>query len=150
MKIRCHPDHTTLLKSILNQASVLDPVSSFDNHIHLIPHGLLQTKDATPVKNQITQHNRFLAQTSIVPILNIAPETMNSGLKDRLLVIISVIGFEPTYLTTKSGKWLVIVKKSQKDQARREIDLVINNTIFPESQVAKPSRSNRHNINSPS
>ena len=150
MKIRCHPDHTTLLKSILNQASVLDPVSSSDSHIHLIPYGLLQTKDATTVKNQITQYNRFLAQTGIVPILNIAPETMNSGLKYRILVIISVIGFEPTYLTTKSGKWLVIVKKSQKDEARREIDLVINNTIFPESQVAKPSRSNRHNINSPS
>ena len=37
-------------------------------------------------------------------------------------------------------------KKSQKTQARQEIDLVINNTIFLESQVAKPSHSNRHNI----
>ena len=89
-----------------------------------------------------------MAQTGIVPILNITPDTIDSGLKDRLLAITSVIGLEPTYLITKSGKWLVIVKKSQKDQARQEIDLVINNTIFPESQVAKPGCSNRHNINS--
>ena len=60
---------------------------------------------------------------------------MNSGLKDRLLAITSVIGLEPTYLTTKSGKWLVVVKKSKKDQARQEIDQVINDTIFPDSQV---------------
>ena len=73
---------------------------------------------------------------------------MNSGLKDRLLAINSVIEIEPTCLTTKSYKWLVIVKTSQKDQTRQEIDQVINNTIFHEFQVAKPGRSNRHNINS--
>ena len=69
---------------------------------------------------------------------------MNSGLKDRLLAINSVIGLELMYLTTKSGKWLIIVKKSQKDQTRQEIDLVINNTI----SLNLPGRSNRHNINS--
>ena len=54
-EIRCHPDHATLLKSTLIQASVLDPVSPSDNHIHFIPYGLLQTTDANTVKNQITQ-----------------------------------------------------------------------------------------------
>ena len=62
----------------------------------------------------ITQHNRFLAQTGMVPILNVAPETINAGLKDRVLAITSVKGLEPTYLTTKSGKWLVILKKNMK------------------------------------
>ena len=147
-ELRCHPAHTALLKLILIQVSVLDPVSLSDNHIHFIPYGLLQTTDATTVKNQITQQNRFLPQTGIFPVLNITPKTMNSGLRDRLLEITSVIGLEPTYLTTKSGKWLVIVKQSKKDQVRQEIDLVINNTIFTNSQVAKPGRSNRHNISS--
>ena len=73
---------------------------------------------------------------------------MQSGLKDRLLVITSIINHEPTYLTTKSGKWLVKVKKARKDQTRQEIDQVINDTIFPDSKIDKPSRSNRHNINS--
>lgn len=73
---------------------------------------------------------------------------MNSGIKYRILAITSVIGLQPTYLITKLGKWLVIVKKSQNDQARQEIDLVINNTIFPDSQVVNSGRSNRHNINS--
>ena len=118
-EIRCQHDHATLLKSILIQASVLDPVSPSDNHIHFIPYGLLQTTDTLSVKNQITQQNRFLAQTCIVPILNIAPETMNSGLKYRLLSITSIIGFEPTYLTTESGKWLVIVKNQKKTKQER-------------------------------
>ena len=38
-------------------------------------------------------------------------------------------------------------KKSQKDQSRRAIDIVINETLFPESQTERPGRSNRHNIN---
>ena len=146
--IRCHPTHATLLKSILIQASVLDPIAPLDNHIHFISYGVLQTTDANTVKNQIIQQNRFLANIGIVPILNITPEIMQSGLKDRLLAITSVIGLEPTCLTTKSGKWLVIVKKSRKDQARQEIDQVINDTIFSDSQIDKPGRSNRHNINS--
>ena len=54
-EIRCHPAHTTLLKTILIQASVLDPVLPSDNHIYFIPYGLLQTTDATTLKNQITQ-----------------------------------------------------------------------------------------------
>ena len=108
---RCHPTHATLLKSILIQVYVLDPVSSSDNHIHFIPYDLLQTTDATTANNQITQQNCFLAQTGIVPIPNITLDTMNSGLKYRLLAITSVIGLEPTYLTAKSGKLLIIVKK---------------------------------------
>ena len=65
---------------------------------------------------------------------------MRPGLKDRLLAITSVIGLEPAYLTTKSGP--------RKDQARQEINQVINDTIFPDSQIDKPGRSNRHHINS--
>ena len=71
---------------------------------------------------------------------------MNSGLKERLLAIPSVIGLEPTYLTTKSGKWLVIVKKTRKDQSRTDIDKTINDTIFPDSQIEQPGHSNHHNI----
>ena len=69
------------------------------------------------------------------------------GIKTRLLDIPSVIGIEPTYLTETTGKWLILVEKSQKDQARRAIDTVINETLFPDSQTERPGRSNRHNIN---
>ena len=63
---------------------------------------------------------------------------MNSGIKNRL---------EPTYLTKSSGKWLVVVKKTQKDQTQRAIYTVINETLFPYSQVERSGRSNKHNIN---
>ena len=97
-------DATPLMLHYLNQSSFkhqyLSPPPS-DNHIHFIPYGLLQPTEANTVKNQTTHQNRFLAQTGIVPIFNITPETMQSGLKDSVLERISVIGFEPTYLTTK-------------------------------------------------
>ena len=73
---------------------------------------------------------------------------MDNGIKKRILDISSVIGIEPTYLTDSSGTWLVLVKKAQKDQARRAIDIVINETIFPDSQTERHGRSNRHSINS--
>ena len=52
-EIRCHPDHTTILKSILLliQVSMLNPITPSDNHVHFITYGLLQTTDATIVKN---------------------------------------------------------------------------------------------------
>ena len=73
---------------------------------------------------------------------------MNSGIKTRLLDIPSVIGLEPPYLTKSSGKWLVVVKKFQKDQVRRAIDTVINEILFLDPQIKKPGRYNKYNINS--
>ena len=73
---------------------------------------------------------------------------MNAGIKIRLLNIPSIIGLKPTYLTEASGKWLVVVKKSQKDQTRRAIDTVISETLFPDYQTERLCRSNRDNINS--
>ena len=71
---------------------------------------------------------------------------MNNGIKARLLDILSVIGIDPTYLTESSGKWLVLVKKSQKNQPRRAIDNVINETLFPDSQTKRLGKLNRHII----
>ena len=73
---------------------------------------------------------------------------MKSGIKTRLFEIPSVIGLEPTYLNKSFGKWLVVVTKAQKDQARRAIDTVINETLFPDYQTERPGRSNKYNINS--
>ena len=125
-EVKCHPAHSTLLKSLLIKSSVVYPFPLYDTNIHFIPHGLIQSTDVTAVKNQIIQQNRFLAQTGIVPIFNIPEVTMKAGIKTRLLEIPSVIGLEPPYLTEYSGKWLVLVKKTQKYQTRRAIDTVIN------------------------
>ena len=146
-EILCHPDHANLLKSILIKSSVLDSLPLSGNHTHFILYGLIQTTDYTTVKNQIIQHNQFLAQTGIVPILNFTKDTRTSGLKECLLALPSVIGLEPLYSNEKSGQWLVVVKKSQKDQARNDIDQIINDTIFPDYQVDTPGRSNRYNTN---
>ena len=107
-EVKCHPTHSTILKSLLIKASVLDPLPPSDTNIHFIPRGLIQSTDATTVKNQLTPQNRFLAQTGIIPIFNINEESTNggtnNGIKTRLLAISSVIGIEPTYLTETSEK----------------------------------------------
>ena len=107
-EVKCNPAHFTILKSLLVKSSVLDPLPQSDTNIHFIPHGLIQSIDATTVKHQLTQQNRFLAQTGIVTIFNITEDSMNAGtnngIKKILLAIPSVIGMEPTYLTESSGK----------------------------------------------
>ena len=72
---------------------------------------------------------------------------MNSGIQTRLLDISSVIGLEATYLIEFFGKWLVVVKKPQKDKTRRAMATVINETLFPEIQTERPGRLNIYNIN---
>lgn len=52
-KIRCHPDDATLLKSILIQASILDPLSPSDNHFRFIPRGIIQTIDTSTIKTKL-------------------------------------------------------------------------------------------------
>ena len=123
-EVKCHPAHSTILKSLLIKLSVLDPLPPSDTNIHIIPHGLIQSTDATIVKGQPTQQNRFLAHTCIVLIFNITEDSMNAGIrngiKTHLLAILSVIGIEPTYLTESSGKRLILVKKKHKHIQQEE------------------------------
>ena len=71
---------------------------------------------------------------------------MYSGLKNKLENLPSITNIEQTYLSFTSGKWLVITTKKQKEQARHNIDNLINNTTFPPS-IERPGRSNHYNIN---
>ena len=79
-EVKCHPAYYTIVKSLLTKASVLDPLPPSDTNIHFIPRGLIQSTDATTVKNHFTQQNHFLAQKCIVQILN----TMNAGTNNRI------------------------------------------------------------------
>ena len=54
--------------------------------MHFIPHGLIQSIDATTVKHQLTQQNRFLAQTGIVTIFNITEDSMNAGTNNGIKI----------------------------------------------------------------
>ena len=62
-KIKCHPRHSTLLKSLLIKSSVLDPIQPSDSNVQFIFHDLIKSTDATTVKIQSNQQNRFFAPT---------------------------------------------------------------------------------------
>ena len=78
-KIIYHSAHSTILKSLLIKSSVLEPLTPSDTNTYFIPHGLIQSTDATIVKDQLTHQYHFLAQTGIVPIFNINADSMNAG-----------------------------------------------------------------------
>ena len=50
-EVKCHSNHSTIVKSPLIKTSVLYPLPPSDTNIHFIPHGLIQSTDATTVKN---------------------------------------------------------------------------------------------------
>ena len=110
-EIKCPPAYSALLKSLLVKSFVLNPIQPSNPNIHFIPQDLIQSTNATTIKTQITQQNRFLAQTGIVPIFNIPETTLNSGIKTHLLDIPSIIGLESNQITKSSEKWLVVVKE---------------------------------------
>ena len=60
-EFKYHLAHSTILKSLLVKYFVLEPLPPSDTNIHFISHGLIQSTDATTVKNKLTQQNHFLA-----------------------------------------------------------------------------------------
>ena len=143
-EIKCHPDHSALLKVLLIRASVLDKNPPSDSTIHFIPYGLINVSDSNTVKYQIIQQNQFIHNNTIILIHNIDEDTMYSRLKEKLENIPSVTNIEQIYISSTSGKWLVIT--TQKKQSRHDIDDLINNTTFLPN-IERPDRSNRYNIN---
>ena len=133
-EVKCHPDHSALLKVLITRASVLDKTSPSDSTIHFIPYGLINVSDSNTVKHQIIQQHQFIHNTTIIPIHSIDEYTMYSGLKEKLENLSSITNIEIKYFSSTSGKWLVITTKPKKEQARHDIDDLINNTTFPLTQ----------------
>ena len=78
-EVKCSPAHSTILKFLLIKSSVLDPPPLSDTNIYFIPHSLIISTDATTVKNKVSQQNRFLVQTGIIPIINITDDSIKAG-----------------------------------------------------------------------
>ena len=111
-EIKYHPDHSTLLTVLLRGESVLDKTPPSDSTIHFIPYGLINVSDANTVKHQLIQKHQFIHNTTIIPIHSIDDYTMYYALK-KLEHFLSDTNIEPTYLSFKSGKWLVLTTKSK-------------------------------------
>ena len=50
--------------------------------------------DSNTVKHQIIQQNQFIHNITIIPIHNIDEETIYSGLKEKLEILLSVTNIE--------------------------------------------------------
>ena len=147
-EIRFHLDHVTLLKININSSIRVWPHIYFQHSYSLHSIRLTSNYRYRHRQNSNNLTEPIPSSNLIVHIINITKNITNSWLKERLLTLPSVIVLGPTYLTERSGKWLVVVKKSKKDQTRTDIDQIITDTIFPDSQVDKPGWSNCHNIKS--
>ena len=132
-----------------NSSICIRPRTSFrqSHPLHIIRS--TTNTDTTTVKNQITQHNRFLTQHKHRPhpqyqSRHHEPKTQ------RTFTRLTIRNRPRTNIPHRKIRQMVghSKKKYKQDQARTDIDQIINNTIFPDSQIKKIVRSDRHNINS--
>ena len=93
-EIKCRPNHSALLKVLLTRVFVLVKTPPSDSTIHFILYGLINVSDSNTVKHQIIQQNQFIHNITIIPIHNIDEETIYSGLKEKLEILLSVTNIE--------------------------------------------------------
>ena len=115
-EVKWYLNHSALLKVLLTRASVLDKTPPSDSTIHFISYGLINVSHSNTVKHQIIQQNQFIYNTTIIPINNIDEDVMYSGLKEKLENLPSVTNIEKKYLSSTSGKWLVITTKQKNNR----------------------------------
>ena len=82
----------------------------------------------------------------MIPIYNIEESIIHSEFKEQSINLPSITNVEHIYLSSTSGKYLALITKARKDQVRKDIDNIINETSFSHG-VECPGRSNRYNIN---
>lgn len=73
-EIKCYPDNSTLLKSLLIKSSILYPIPPSDSNIYCIPHGLIQSTNATTVKNYTTQQTASFLKPASFPYSTYLPQ----------------------------------------------------------------------------
>ena len=144
-EVKCHPDHSALLRVLLTRTSVLDKTPPSDSTIHFIPYGIINVSDSNTVKHQIIQQNQFIHNTTIIPIHNIDENTMYSGLKDKLENLPSVTNIERTYLSYVRKMARNYHKETKRIGETWHRQPHQQHNIPP--SIERPGRSNRYNIN---
>ena len=67
-EVRCHPDNTSILKTVLSRISSDDKTPSFEENVHFITYGLIQYSSPECYRHQIIMNNNFLHKLAIVII----------------------------------------------------------------------------------
>ena len=148
-EVRCHPDNSTIFKTILSRISSDDKTPSSEEIIHFVPYGLIQYSLPECYLHQIIIHNNFLHKLAIIIIFNIDSESMYSELLPSLQKDPRFKGIKRTHFTDSDVKWIIITKKTSKETAIVIIDSLIEKSSALNSNPNKhPGRSIKYNRNS--
>ena len=146
-EVRCHPDNTSILKTILSRISSDDKPPSFEETVHFVPYGLIQHSSLECYRHQIIMNNNFLHKVAIIIIFNIDSEIMYSELLSSLKQKSRFKGIARTHSTDSDGKWTIITTKASKEAAIVIIDSLIEKSSAPNSNPNKrPGWSTKYNI----
>ena len=114
-EIRTSPTNANMLKNILCKIS-----NDGKSNLRFIPYGIHSLSKEGTMKNIILQHNMFLKNMAIVPIINIK-DNDKDNIRKLFESSLYFSGFEATRKASE-GMYLLITNKSVINKAQKEAD----------------------------
>ena len=114
-EIRTSPDNANMLKNLLCKIS-----NEGNSKLRFIPYGIQSLSKQGTMRNIILQHNLFLQNMAIVPIVNIS-NAEKEQVKKLFESSLYFSGFEPTRKIAE-GMYLLVTNKSVINKAQNEAD----------------------------
>ena len=96
-----------------------------NSKLRFIPYGIQSLSKQRTMHNIILQHNIFLQNMAIVPIVNVS-NTEKENIKKLFESSLYFSGFEPT-IKESEGMYLLVTNKSVLNKAQNEADNVLQN-----------------------
>ena len=118
-EIRTSPKNANMLKNLLCKIS-----NEGNTKLRFIPYGIQSLSKQGTMRNIILQHNLFLQNMAIVPIVNISKEE-KENVKELFESSLYFSGFEPTRKEAE-GMYLLITNKSVVNKAQNEADKLLH------------------------
>ena len=127
-EIRTSPDNANMLKNLLCKIS-----NEGNSKLRFIPYVIQSLSKQRIMRNIIIQHNLFLQNMAIVPIINISNDEKDN-VKKLFESSLYFSGFEPTRKASK-GIYLLVTNKSVLNKAQNEVDNLLQKIVKNSNQL---------------
>ena len=121
-----------MLKNLLYKIS-----NEWNSKLRFIPYEIQSLSQQGTVRNIILQHNIFIQNMAIVPIVNIS-NTEKENVKKLFESLLYFSGFEPTRKESE-GMYLLVTNKSVLNKAQNEADNLLQ--FFCDRRQAKTNKN---------
>ena len=77
-EVRCHPDNSSILNSILSRISSNDKIPPSEETVNIVSYGLIKYSSPECCRYKIIIHNNFLHKRAIIIIFNVDSDIVYS------------------------------------------------------------------------